>query len=171
MINNLEYQDLSEPFQKLDEDYASVAMLIYQEKELIFIKRSEDLPTHKGHIAFPGGKKEASDQSIVHTAIREATEELLIDSKSITPIGILNPIDTVEYRFLVFPIVGRIDKKPESFNDSEVQEVYFVSIDELKNEKKWIYRGLYDTDWIFYIDNEILWGATAKMVRRLLRIS
>lgn len=171
MINNLEYQDLSEPFQKLDEDYASVAMLIYQEKELIFIKRSEDLPTHKGHIAFPGGKKEASDQSIVHTAIREATEELLIDSKSITPIGILNPIDTVEYRFLVFPIVGRIDKKPESFNDSEVQEVYFVSIDELKNEKKWIYRGLYDTDWIFKIDNEILWGATAKMVRRLLRIS
>ena len=171
MINNLEYQDLSEPFQKLDEDYASVAMLIYQEKELIFIKRSEDLPTHKGHIAFPGGKKEASDQSIVHTAIREATEELLIDSKSITPIGILNPIDTVEYRFLVFPIVGRIDKKPESFNDSEVQEVYFVSIDELKNEKKWIYRGLYDNDWIFNIDNEILWGATAKMVRRLLRIS
>lgn len=171
MNNNLEYQDLSEPFQKLDEDYASVAMLIYQEKELIFIKRSEDLPTHKGHIAFPGGKKEASDQSIVHTAIREATEELLIDSKSITPIGILNPIDTVEYRFLVFPIVGRIDKKPESFNDSEVQEVYFVSIDELKNEKKWIYRGLYDTDWIFKIDNEILWGATAKMVRRLLRIS
>lgn len=171
MINNLEYQDLSEPFQKLDEDYASVAMLIYQEKELIFIKRSEDLPTHKGHIAFPGGKKEASDQSIVHTAIREATEELLIDSKSITPIGILNPIDTVEYRFLVFPIVGRIDKKPESFNDSEVQEVYFVSIDELKNEKKWIFRGLYDTDWIFKIDNEILWGATAKMVRRLLRIS
>ena len=171
MINNLEYQDLSEPFQKLDEDYASVAMLIYQEKELIFIKRSEDLPTHKGHIAFPGGKKEASDQSIVHTAIREATEELLIDSKSITPIGILNPIDTVEYRFLVFPIVGRIDKKPESFNDSEVQEVYFVSIDQLKNEKKWIYRGLYDTDWIFNIDNEILWGATAKMVRRLLRIS
>ena len=171
MNNNLEYQDLSEPFQKLDEDYASVAMLIYQEKELIFIKRSEDLPTHKGHIAFPGGKKEASDQSIVHTAIREATEELLIDSKSITPIGILNPIDTVEYRFLVFPIVGRIDKKPESFNDSEVQEVYFVSIDELKNEKKWIFRGLYDTDWIFKIDNEILWGATAKMVRRLLRIS
>ncbi len=72
---------------------------------------------------------------------------------------------------MVFPIVGRIDKKPESFNDSEVQEVYFVSIDELKNEKKWIYRGLYDTDWIFNIDNEILWGATAKMVRRLLRIS
>ena len=70
MINNLEYKDLSEPFQKVDEDYASVAMLIYQEKELIFIKRSEDLPTHKGHIAFPGGKKEASDQSIVHTAIR-----------------------------------------------------------------------------------------------------
>ena len=108
MINKLKFQNLSEPFQELDDDYASVALLIYEEKELIFIKRSEDMPTHKGHIAFPGGKKEAFDQNIIDTAVREASEELLIDSKSITPIGILDPIDTVEYKFPVYPIFCRI---------------------------------------------------------------
>ncbi len=171
MINKLKFQNLSEPFQELDDDYASVALLIYEEKELIFIKRSEDMPTHKGHIAFPGGKKEAFDQNIIDTAVREASEELLIDSKSITPIGILDPIDTVEYKFPVYPILCRINEKPFSFNKSEVQEIYFVFIEDLKNNKNWTYRGSYDSDWIFKIDNEILWGATAKMVRSLLSFS
>jgi 8-oxo-dGTP pyrophosphatase MutT (NUDIX family) len=171
LINKLKFQNLSEPFQELDDDYASVALLIYEEKELIFIKRSEDMPTHKGHIAFPGGKKEAFDQNIIDTAVREASEELLIDSKSITPIGILDPIDTVEYKFPVYPILCRINEKPFSFNKSEVQEIYFVFIEDLKNNKNWTYRGSYDSDWIFKIDNEILWGATAKMVRSLLSFS
>jgi len=171
LINKLKFQNLSEPFQKLDDDYASVALLIYEDKELIFIKRSQDLPTHKGHIAFPGGKKEAFDQNIVDTAIREATEELLLDSKSITPIGILEPIDTIEYKFLVYPVICKINEKPVSFNKSEVQEVYFVPISDLQHEKNWIYRGHYESDWTYKINSEILWGATAKMVRSLLSFS
>ena len=153
MINKLKFQNLSEPFQKLDDDYASVALLIYEDKELIFIKRSQDLPTHKGHIAFPGGKKEAFDQNIVDTAIREATEELLLDSKSITPIGILEPIDTIEYKFLVYPVICKINEKPVSFNKSEVQEVYFVPISDLQHEKNWIYRGHYESDWTYKINS------------------
>ena len=154
-----------------DQDYASVSMLIYEEKEIIFIKRSEDLPTHKGHIAFPGGKREAGDNNIVDTALREASEELLIDSKSITPVGLLSSIDTVEYKFEVFPIVCLIENRPSSFNKAEVQNIYYVSIKELENKKNWKFRGLYETDWVFDIDGEILWGATAKMVRNLLSLS
>ena len=171
MIENLSFQKLSKPYKRIEEDYASVSILIFEEKEIIFIKRSEDLPTHKGHIAFPGGKSEADDQSIVHTAIREACEELLIDSNTINPVGILNPIDTVEYKFEVFPVVCLLDSKPNSFNKSEVQDVYYVSIQDLKNKKNWNFRGLYETDWVFDIDGEVLWGATAKMIRSLLNIS
>ena len=67
------------------------------------------MPTHKGHIAFPGGKKEGIDDNIVDTAIREATEELVLDSSSIIPIGILDPIHTIEYKFLVYPIICKIN--------------------------------------------------------------
>lgn len=171
MIENLSFQKLSKPYKRIEEDYASVSILIFEEKEIIFIKRSEDLPTHKGHIAFPGGKSEDGDQSIVHTAVREACEELLIDSNTINPVGILNPIDTVEYKFEVFPVVCLLDSKPNSFNKSEVQDVYYVSIQDLKNKKNWNFRGLYETDWVFDIDGEVLWGATAKMIRSLLNIS
>ena len=135
MIQDLNYQKISKPHEKNNDDYASVSILIHDEKEIIFIKRSEDLPTHKGHIAFPGGKKEVEDQSIVDTALREACEELLIDLKTITPIGILKPIDTVEYKFEVYPVVCLISDKPSSFNKSEVQNLYYVPIQELEKEK------------------------------------
>ena len=146
-------------------------MLIYQDKELVLIKRSEELPTHKGHIAFPGGKKESGDESIVDTAIREACEELLLERESIIPFGMLEPIDTVEYKFEVYPIVCLISDKPSSFNKSEVQNLYYVPIQELEKEKNWVFRGHYDSDWVFDIDGEVLWGATAKMVRNLLNIT
>ena len=156
MIQDLNYQKISKPHEKNNDDYASVSILIHDEKEIIFIKRSEDLPTHKGHIAFPGGKKEVEDQSIVDTALREACEELLIDLKTITPI---------------YPVVCLISDKPSSFNKSEVQNLYYVPIQELEKEKNWVFRGHYDSDWVFDIDGEVLWGATAKMVRNLLNIT
>ena len=128
------------------------------------------MPTHKGHIAFPGGKKEKNDTSIIHTAVREATEELLISDNLITPFGYIDSVDTVEYKLEVYPILCLLENKPKKFNKDEVQKVLYASIDDLKLEKNWVYRGLYPNDWIFHIDNEILWGATAKMIRNILNL-
>ena len=92
----MKFDKLIQPYPSFSEDYASVAILIIDDKEILFIKRSENLPTHKGHIAFPGGKKENSDKNIVETALREAEEELFIEQSSIKPLGSLNHVDTVE---------------------------------------------------------------------------
>ena len=48
---------------------------------------------------------------------------------------------------------------------------YNHKLEELKKEKNWVFRGHYDSDWVFDIDGEVLWGATAKMVRNLLNIT
>ena len=61
MIENFAFQSLNKPYDYIDLDYAAVSILVYKNKEILFIKRSENMPTHKGHIAFPGGKKELSD--------------------------------------------------------------------------------------------------------------
>ena len=52
-----------------------------------------------------------------------------------------------------------------------MQIVLYAIIDYLMNETNWHYRGFYSNDWIFEIDNEILWGATAKMVRKILNLT
>ena len=171
MKSHLVYEELKLPYKIHDEPYAAVSILVYKEKEVLFIKRSNDMPTHKGHIAFPGGKKEQRDLNIVETAVREAYEELLILKNDVEPFGVLEPVDTIEFKYNVFPILCRLHKKPESFNKSEVQEIFFVSIDELSNQQNWRFRGIYPNDWIFKIRNETLWGATAKMTRELLGLA
>jgi len=169
--NKIFYKKLNSSIEKTKSNYASVAVLFIDEKEILFIKRSENMPTHKGHIAFPGGKKEEQDLSIIHTAVREATEELLIPDNSITPFGYIDSVDTVEYKFEVFPILCLLESKPQKFNKNEVQKVLYASIDNLKDQNNWIYRGLYPSDWIFEMDKEILWGATAKMIRNILNLN
>ena len=169
--DKLLYKKLNSSIEKNKSNYASVAVLFIDGKEILFIKRSENMPTHKGHIAFPGGKKEEQDLSIVHTAVREATEELLIPDSFITPFGYIDSVDTVEYKFEVFPILCLLKNKPKKFNKNEVQKVLYASVDELKDENNWTYRGRYTSDWIFHIDNEILWGATAKMIRNILNLN
>ena len=167
----MKFDKLIQPYPSFSEDYASVAILIVDDKEILFIKRSENLPTHKGHIAFPGGKKENSDKNIVETALREAEEELFIEQSSIKPLGSLNHVDTVEYDFKVFPIICETSDKPDRFNENEVQDIYFLKIEDLENSDNWIYRGNYENDWIFNFQDQILWGATAYMTRVLLGVN
>ena len=110
----LKYKELNIQNESKKENYAAVAILIYDEKEILFIKRSNDMPTHKGHIAFPGGKKEIDDLSIVDTATREASEELLISRTDVQPFGQLDPVDTIEFKNKVYPILCSLSKLPTS---------------------------------------------------------
>lgn len=45
----------------------------------IEIQRHNYEGVHGGQISFPGGKKEDSDENIIHTALREANEETGVD--------------------------------------------------------------------------------------------
>src|SRR5690606_29121974 len=47
---------------------------------LLFTLRSNDLPSHAGQIAFPGGKAEPFDANPLATALREAHEEIGLDA-------------------------------------------------------------------------------------------
>jgi len=53
---------------------AAVLLPLYQSEtgpHLILTKRTEEVPTHKGQIAFPGGGFEEGDADLLTTAIRE----------------------------------------------------------------------------------------------------
>ena len=120
----LNYHDLNTLHTPISNDYAAVSILIFEKKEILYIKRSDEMPTHKGQIAFPGGKREQEDENIVSTAVRESLEELLLSEAAINPYGYLDSIDTVEYKFDVYPVVCQLFEKPKSFNVSEVQEIF-----------------------------------------------
>ena len=57
------------------------------EPHVLLTRRSYNVSTHKGHISFPGGGYDETDESILSTAYRETYEEVGIPFEAIDYIG------------------------------------------------------------------------------------
>jgi 8-oxo-dGTP pyrophosphatase MutT (NUDIX family) len=152
---------------------AAVLAALYpdgDEIRLILTKRPMTMPTHAGHLAFPGGRPHADDLGPVETALREAHEEVGLRPEDVEVIGFLPPIHTVEFSLFVVPVVGRLGRVPDLVpSEREVDRVLTPALSELVDESRWrheVWQGR--KVWFFELEGESLWGATARMTRDLL---
>ena len=154
---------------------AAVLIPIYPgpEPTLVFTVRTETLPHHKGQISFPGGSIDADDASPEAAALREAQEEIGLDPAAVTIIGRLDDTPTFVTGYVVSPIVGFLDRRPElSPNPAEVAEILEVPledlIDDIRREPGFTERGrTFPTEaWVW--NGHIIWGVTARLLRILL---
>lgn len=142
------------------------------ERSVILTKRSARLKHHPGQIAFPGGKQDAGDPTLVAAALRETHEEIGIAPDRIEVIGTLPTHETVT-GFMVTPIVGLVHGPLEfSPEAGEVDEVFCVPLDHVINPANFRIEGrlwqgrrryYYSVPWGPYY----IWGATARMLRGL----
>ena len=136
---------------------------------LILTKRPMHMPTHAGDLAFPGGKPQ-DGESPLQTALREAEEEVGLVQDNVEILGYLPEIHTVAYSRMVVPVVGRLASPPDLRADpNEVDKILTPDIEGFRDPtawriEEWNGRSIY----FFEIDGEILWGATAFMVRQLV---
>lgn len=137
------------------------------------IKRPDTMPTHAGHIAFPGGRPDPTDSGPVATALREANEEVGIMPEDVEILGFLPPIDTVQFQLWVVPVVGRLAAPPELVpSPREVVRVFRPTLADLASESAWHAEDWNGHQvWFYDLEGESLWGATAMMTRRLLGLS
>lgn len=137
---------------------------------LILTKRPDTMPTHAGHIAFPGGRPDPADAGPVDTALREAHEEVGILPEEVEVLGYLPPIDTVQFRLMVVPVVGRLPGVPRLvLSEREVVRVYHPHLADLADQSRWQSQDWNGRRvWFFDLEGDSLWGATAMMTRRLL---
>ncbi|XP_019712771.1 peroxisomal coenzyme A diphosphatase NUDT7 [Hippocampus comes] len=95
----------------------------------LMTQRSEQLRVGAGEVCFPGGKRDPSDKDEVHTALREAHEEIGLLPGDVHVTCKLLPIIS-KNAIIVTPVVGFI---PESFlahpNPAEVSAVFTVPLD------------------------------------------
>ena len=57
------------------------------ESYILLTQRKNNLRQHAGQIAFPGGKKENKDKTLLETAVRETEEEISLSKENYNIIG------------------------------------------------------------------------------------
>lgn len=144
---------------------------------LLFIRRSpNENDRHGGQVAFPGGHCDPGDNNAQAAALREAHEEIGVAPEDVRVLGQLRDAMTVT-NFQVTPVVGVIpwpyalSPQPE-----EVSRIFSIPlawlIDPANREVR--HRDIQHQGRPIPVihfsqyDNEILWGASARMTMLLL---
>ena len=141
--------------------------------QVLLTRRASHLKHHPSQVSFPGGKVELTDTDLVHTALREAQEEIGLDPKTVTIIGQLPSYEVIS-GFQVTPIVAMIDSlQPYQKDENEVDEIFHVPLHHfLQNENHHIidsYRNGNHHQVHFYPYRHYnIWGATAAMLKDLI---
>jgi len=153
---------------------AAVLAPLYEDEHgevrVVLTKRPDTMPTHAGHIAFPGGRPDPEDDGPVATALREANEEVGIRADQVEVLGFLPSIDTVETPMLVVPVVARLHPPVQLIpSEREVDRIHTPRLADLADPGSWWSVPWNGWEvWYYDLDGDTLWGATARMVRQLL---
>ncbi|MFT4077706.1 CoA pyrophosphatase [Rhodomicrobium sp.] len=142
------------------------------EVTVLLTLRTAHLSAHAGQVAFPGGKIETSDPTPIHSALREAREEIGLLPELVKPLALLD-LHNTGTGFRVIPVMGLVDPsfvpQPEP---NEVADVFEVPLSFLMNEQNHLrhLREWQDYRILFHamqFEERFIWGATAAMLRNL----
>src|SRR3989442_1057181 len=143
---------------------------------LVLPRRSSDLPSHQGEVAFPGGKVHEGE-ALEAAALREANEEVGIRPDEVEIVGQLEQLATVAGRFALAPFVGVLPGRPVLVpNPAEVARVFDVTVAELLDakvyrEEHWERPGMGERPMHFWeLEGDTVWGATARILYDLLTL-
>jgi 8-oxo-dGTP pyrophosphatase MutT (NUDIX family) len=139
---------------------------------VVLIERHPALRNHAGQISFPGGRRDPTDRELVHTALREAHEEIGLEPAAVDLLGSLAPVATAVTEFAIYPFVGLIPH-PHAWVPAplEVQAIIECPVAQLAATHE--YRTLTRDGLPFPTDcythgPHLVWGATARILTDLL---
>ena len=139
---------------------------------VLLTRRSDNLASHTGQIAFPGGRLDPGETA-AEAALREAWEEVGLDPAAVELLGVGDAYETVT-GFVVTPVVGWLAESPVVVpSPDEVAEVFEAPWDFLMDPANHR-RDFYDPEsgprrwfWAMPWQERYIWGATASIVRAL----
>jgi len=135
---------------------------------LALTRRSDKLRHHQGQVSFPGGSMHTGDDSVVHTALREAEEELAISPQQVRIMGRLDDAWS-RFGFHVVPVVGWLEQRPLLQPDpGEVAEVIIADVETLMRPDVSCMHQVADRQsQAFRWDGGYVWGLTAEILLEL----
>lgn len=145
--------------------------LIENKPHLLLIKRPIYAGVHSGQMAFPGGKREQSDKTLLDTAIREIHEELGILIELNNTFFALRELYIPPSHFLVQPYICFLNQLPSVKPNHEVADIIQLPFEHLM-QKEIITQHeieIFPTKELRKVpaiafENHYIWGATAMML-------
>lgn len=154
---------------------AAVLIAITDESDpkVLLTRRSIYLSNHAGEVSFPGGKRDPQDTSNIVVALREAYEETALNPFDVQLIGDL-PMQKARNGMLVKPVVGLIPAEVNLIaQPSEIDRIFFASLSSLMKAPPIPYEVRYAHQSLYFpsmrVENEIVWGLTARMLISLFQ--
>ncbi|HUO88819.1 MAG TPA: CoA pyrophosphatase [Rhizomicrobium sp.] len=147
-----------------------VPLIFRAEPMVLLTQRTEHLARHAGQVAFPGGRQDERDISLVETALRETQEETGIDPAFVTVAGYLDAYETGT-GYAILPVVGILS---EGFalapQDAEVAAIFEVPLAFLLDPANRLmqsreFQGRSRSFYSYTYDGRYIWGATAAMLK------
>ncbi|WP_326519420.1 NUDIX hydrolase [Acinetobacter sp. CAAS 2-6] len=161
--------------QRVQEAQAAVLIAITDEADprVVLTRRSAYLKNHPGEVSFPGGKRDPEDTSNAAVALREAHEEIALNPFDVQLIGDL-PMQRARNGMLVKPVVGLIPPEVELVpQPSEIDRIFFASLQHLMQAPTIPHAVQYAEQLLYFpslrVENEIVWGLTARMLMSLFK--
>ena len=152
---------------------------INQAWHILYIRRANfEGDRHSGQVAFAGGKREAGDDNLKITALREAEEEVGVARQDVKILGHLNHHHTIS-EFLVTPYVGEMEWPYSlTIDETEVARAFTIPLAWLAERSNYRIEQRQHPDsqrpWpvVYYehYDGELLCGATARMTLSLIEV-
>jgi 8-oxo-dGTP pyrophosphatase MutT (NUDIX family) len=163
--------------EELVTDFVRAAVLIgitdRRDPGVILTVRRENLRTHAGQVAFPGGRLDDGEAE-TDAALREAWEEIALDPSQVELIGTIEPYRTVT-AYVVTPVIGVVPPDlPLEPHEHEVADWFEAPLAFLldpanQQQKSALFRGrkrhYYEILW----NGRRSWGATAAVIVNLSR--
>lgn len=160
---------------------AAVLCLFYpsftKETHFVLILRKTYKGVHSAQVGFPGGKVEASDVSLMHTALREAEEEVGVVQQRVSVLKELTEVYIPPSNFFVYPFIGMTPDTPKFVaQEDEVEALIEVPLMEFMADSAKIMQTL-STSYAknievpaFKLKGHVVWGATAMMLNEVREI-
>jgi 8-oxo-dGTP pyrophosphatase MutT (NUDIX family) len=141
---------------------------------LVFGKKTEDVPHHKGQFSFPGGVVQHTDGSVVEAALREAWEEVGLEADFVEVLGLFDDVATAVTNFVITPVLGLARREPTFRPDGrEIERVIEIPLAHLLRPdafrvEDWEREGVRRE--VVFVDygEDVVWGTTGRILRELL---
>ncbi|MEO0403997.1 MAG: CoA pyrophosphatase [Bacteroidota bacterium] len=144
----------------------------------VLILRSTYKGVHSAQVSFPGGKKEGSDSSLKETAMREANEEVGLNTDQIQYLGALSEVYIPPSNFIVQPHVFIAIANQELEKDPrEVADIIYFPLRtglleaDLREHPIELPNGMTINAKAFHHQGHVIWGATAMMLNEFKHLA